>query len=156
MMKYSIFIDDELELSKIQQTRCINKIVNTIDDKKGWRKLGYKFEYIPNTKINIDFIIYMSSNKKIIKECDLDGLSCAITPNNIIYLNYMNWKNGVKKTKLNNDEYRTMVVLHEVGHILRRGHYEFGKPGSKAPLMSTQTLLGIGKCKPNMYPLWWE
>lgn len=52
-MKYSIFIDDELELSNIQQTRCINKIVNTIDNKRGWRKL--KFEYIPNTKCIILF-----------------------------------------------------------------------------------------------------
>ena len=131
-MKYSIFIDAELELSQIQQTRCINKIVNTIDDRRGWRKLGYEFEYIPNTKKNIDFIIYMSSNEKIIKECDLYNLSCCITPVNIIYLNYTNWKNGVKKTKLNNDQYRTMVVNHELGHILGRGHVKFGKSGTKS------------------------
>jgi hypothetical protein len=155
-MKYSIFIDAELELSQIQQTRCINKIVNTIDDKRGWKKLGYEFEYIPNTKRNIDFIIYMSSNEKIIKECDLYNLSCSVTPDNIIYLNYMNWKNNVKKTKLNTDQYRTMVVNHEVGHILGRSHYEFGKPNTKAPLMSTQTLLGCKNHKPNMYPLFWE
>ncbi len=155
-MKYSIFIDDELELSQIQQTRCINKIVNSIDEKRGWRRLGYEFEYIPNTKRNIDFVIYMSSNEKIIKECDLNGLSCAITPDNIIYLNYTNWRKGIKKTKLNNDDYRTMIVLHELGHILGRGHYEFGKPNTKAPLMSTQTLLGCKNHKPNCFPLHWE
>jgi predicted Zn-dependent protease len=151
-MKYSIIIDDKL---KVNKNLIINKIINVLNDKRGVKKLGYNLEYIPNKKNNIDFIIYMVTNDEIIKKCNFSGLSCAIPSQKVIYLNLTNWKKGSYKSKLTLDDYRNYVVTHEVLHIFGRDHHKPKYKGSKAPVMMQQTL-GIGDCKPNCWPLYWE
>lgn len=157
-MNYTIIIDPKYKLKKY---KIIDKIVDVVNDRRGWKKLGYKFNYIDyddylENKSDIslfDFIIMFKSNEEINNICHFDGLSCADTQKNEIYLNIENWKKGSKKSKLSLDLYRTMVTCHEIGHILGRDHVEPGKKNTKISVMAQQTLLGIGHCKPNCWPL---
>jgi hypothetical protein len=154
--RYNIIIDDTLNLRK---NLIEDKIESVLNDPRGWRKLGYKFH---KSTTNLDFVITIVPNKIIKLKCNFDGLSCATMfrakdKTDIIFLNLEKWKKGSAKSKQNLDAYRTYLCSHEVGHILGRSHikHEDCKPGSKCPIMVQQTL-GIGKCKPNVYPLNWE
>lgn len=162
-IKFKILLDD-LKNNKTESNKyfIIHKILSVLDDKRGWRKFGYTFEYIQKNTSDkdIDLIITVKPNADIRRICGFDGLSCASYGNQrlkFIYINLENWLNGSDKSKLSLDLYRTYVINHEMGHILGRHHLksEDQKPGSLAPIRIQQTL-GIGHCSPNPYPLDWE
>jgi predicted Zn-dependent protease len=153
ILYYKIEFDNTLNLKR---NLIINKIVEILNNKKGWYKLGYKFHYLETEeKKSNNFIIKIVPQHFIEKECSMKGLSCADTSKNIIYINFNRWKNGSSKSKLNVQDYRVYLINHEVGHILGRSHNKCGNPNTKVPVMVQQTL-GIQKCKPNPWPLYWE
>jgi hypothetical protein len=145
---YDIKIPQSLNL---RESLIINKIVDTLNDRRGWRKFGYNFKYNPYQ--NVDFIITIVPNKTIKKVCNFSGLSCADTSTNTVYLNLEKWKKGSYKSKLSLDEYRTYLIFHECGHILGKDHIELEdcKPGTKCPVMIQQTI-GIGNLRSNCWP----
>lgn len=149
--KYDIWIDPKLGM---KERRVKEKIEKVLKDKRGWSKFGYKFTLRDNM---IDFMIMIVRNDEIKRICNFDGLSCADTSEMKIYLNYENWKKGVKRSKLSLEDYRTYMICHEVGHILGKGHLmtDICKNGEKCPVMVQQTK-GIGKCKANCWPLHYE
>ena len=159
---YNIIINPKL---KLKQNLIINKIVDTLNDKRGWRKFGYKFtkiDDVPNSQTSAGkrhsnhLRIIISPNATIQLICKFDGLSCADYSNNTAYLNLENWRHGCPKSKLSLANYRTYVILHEIGHLLGKGHLlAKNYANKKAPVMIQQTL-GIYDCKPNCWPLPFE
>ena len=149
---YSISFDKKLGL---RENPIINKIQDTLNDKRGWYRMGYHFEHKDKDEYNIDFEIMFVSESYIKKTCNFTGLSCADTKYNKIYINVDRWRKGSKFSQLSLDEYRTYILNHELGHILGRNHVRPGRSGTKVPVMVQQTL-GIGNCKPNPWPLYWE
>lgn len=145
---YDIKIPPSLNL---RESLIVNKIITTLNDRRGWRKFGYRFDYNPDK--NVDFIITIVPNKIITKICGFDGLSCSDSSTNIIYLNLEKWKNGSSRSKLSLDEYRSYLIFHECSHITGKGHIKIEncKPFTKCPVMVQQTL-GIGNLKPNCFP----
>lgn len=145
---YDIKIPPSLNL---RESLIINKITNTLNDSRGWRKFGYRFDYVGDLKP--DFIITIVPNKIIKKVCGFNGLSCADSSTNIVYLNLEKWKKGSSKSKLSLDDYRNYLILHECSHITGKGHIKLEDctPGIKCPIMVQQTL-GIGNLKPNCWP----
>ena len=152
-MLYNIGFDKSLGL---RETSIIKKIQTVLSDKRGWRRMGYKFDYIDvNSDLEVNFSILFVSDSYIKNKCNFSGLSCADISKNIIYINVDRWRRGSKLSGLKLDDYRTYVINHEVGHILGRGHNKPGRRGTRVPVMVQQTL-GIGECKPNPWPLIWE
>lgn len=147
-LKYTFRIHPSLSMNT---DMILDKISTTLQSKRGWVKHGYSFEYT-NHKKDSDFIFLMVPEEVIEKKCKFSGLSCA--DKNIIYLNVKRWKRGSVASKLPLDMYRTYLIMHEVGHILGRGHHQCESIG-KAPVMMQQTK-GIGHCTPNCWPLNWE
>ncbi len=156
---YDIKIPPSLNL---RESLIINKITNTLNDTRGWRKFGYNFDYNPVHYLNarpgraiqkVDFIITIVPNKIIKRICGFNGLSCADSSTNIIYLNLEKWKKGSSKSKLSLDDYRNYQILHECAHILGKNHIKLEdcKPRIKCPIMVQQTL-GIGHLLPNCWP----
>lgn len=148
-LRYSISFSDNLN---VQKGRIIKKVIETLNDKRGWQRLGYKFIL---SEERFDFEIQFVSNSYIERVCNFTGLSCADRNTNTIYMNIDNWKSGIRLSGLDKDNYRTYMINHEVGHILGRGHSQCGNPGTRVPVMVQQTL-GIANCKPNPWPLSWE
>jgi hypothetical protein len=147
---YDIKIPPSLNL---RESLIINKITNTLNDSRGWRKFSYRFDYVRDLNIKPDFIITIVPNRIIKKVCGFNGLSCADSSTNIVYLNLEKWKKGSSKSKLSLDDYRNYLILHECSHITGKGHIKLEdcKPGIKCPIMVQQTL-GIGNLKPNCWP----
>lgn len=149
MYTYSIEFDKDIIINK---NLVLKKIYNVLNDRRGWKRLGYNFEY---KEKNAKFRIKIVNEEKIVKICKFSGLSCADMTRKIIYINIKRWRRGSKRSKLSLDEYRTYVLNHEIGHLLGRGHVTCIKNNVKVPVMVQQTL-GIGNCKPNPWPLSWE
>lgn len=166
-INYCIVIDPIL---KLKHNLIIKKINTTLADKRGWRKLGYSFNLIELAEINKarhDIIITISPNETVKKICKFDGLSCADYGTYIAHLNMEKWQKGCAGSKLSLQDYRTYMILHEVGHLLDKGHTTIKEHREhravcksnmaimKAPIMMPQTL-GIGDYKPNCWPLSFE
>jgi len=166
-LTYTVKFDKSLMMN---ETLVENKIKSVLQDPRGWLSHGYIFEQVDkgyksegyksdkrykSDGYKSDIIIKIVPAKTVEKICSFKGLSCADISNNTIYINVNRWKRGSKHSKLNLDNYRIYLVNHEIGHLLGRGHSECLKNNSKVPVMVQQTL-GIGKCKPNPWPLSWE
>jgi len=151
MYTYSIEFDENIVINR---NLVIKKINEVLDDKRGWERLGYRFRYVIR-KSDAEFKIKIVNEEKIVKICKFSGLSCADMTRKIIYINVKRWRRGSKGSKLTLDNYRTYLINHEMGHLLGRGHNKCGKGDTKVPVMVQQTL-GIGDCKPNPWPLYWE
>lgn len=59
------------------------------------------------------------------------------TPRTILFDPY-NYKYGVKRSGLSEDDYRTYVINHEFGHVLGKDHLRC-KAGEKCPVMYQMT-----------------
>ena len=149
MYTYSVEFDDSIVINR---NLVVKKILEVLNDTRGWKRLGYDFKF---KEKNAKFKIKIVKEDKIVKICKFSGLSCADMSKNIIYINIKRWRRGSKASKLSLDNYRTYVINHEIGHLLGRDHYQCGKSGTKVPVMVQQTL-GISNCKPNPWPLYWE
>ncbi|GIJ50116.1 hypothetical protein Val02_70020 [Virgisporangium aliadipatigenens] len=68
-----------------------------------------------------------------------------------IVINLARWQLAVPWYADARDEYRAMVVNHEVGHFLGNGHVRCPRPGGLAPVMQTQTY-GLEGCVRNPWP----
>lgn len=149
LITYKFIIDDDVkETYKIYQHYDVisRQIQMYLDYDHGWGKFGYTFEpVLKNQKINI----YLSTPKRIQKECGNGNLSCAEMNGKNIYLNAYRWFNGSKESQLNLNDYRQYMVSHEMGHILGKNHKKCPSRNSPAPIMMQQTF-GIGECKPNI------
>jgi hypothetical protein len=80
--------------------------------------------------------------------------SCRV--GNTALINDVRWREGSPAFRAGLLDYRRMVVTHEIGHWLGRGH-ETGcnPPGSKAPVMMQQSI-DLRGCLPNPWPLRYE
>lgn len=81
--------------------------------------------------------------------------SCGLT--GIAVINAVRWRDGPVETARQAwsnesiESYRTMVLNHEVGHVLGLGHQGCKSPGAPASIMAQQTI-DLKGCSPNPWP----
>lgn len=68
-----------------------------------------------------------------------------------VVINLRRWLTGVPHYADALDDYRHMVVNHEMGHFLGHGHVRCGQAGTLAPVMQQQTF-SLRGCLRNPYP----
>jgi hypothetical protein len=151
------------KLPETSYTYVWNFINDTLNDSKSWKRFGYNFVAIDPIKglelrkekkvqVNV-FHIRLSLNNTIVKECNLPGLSCADSSVNIIFLNVDNWVFGTVQSGMDCTLYRKYVILHEIGHLLGRGHKKCMKNKNDYCSIMYQQTISKGCCTPNVYPL---
>ncbi|MFP5322220.1 MAG: DUF3152 domain-containing protein [Acidimicrobiia bacterium] len=148
----------ELRLERWTQdgTETFDEVVReTLLDPRGWQQAGFEFRFSEEAPYRV-----------LVAEGDVvDGtcapyttggeFSCQIGPT--VALNAERWREATPTWTGSLDDYRRMLVNHEVGHLLGRHHARPGcdAPGEPAAVMFQQSG-GLDRCAPNPWPLPWE
>jgi hypothetical protein len=136
-----------------QQAGFESKIRSTLADSRGW-SLGGQVSF---TQVNsgCNMRIWLAAADQVSgfgAICD-DMWSCTVSPNVII--NYDRWSGASPAWNAAGgslDDYRSMVINHEVGHWLGFGHKYCGGAGQPAPVMQQQSI-DLQGCTFNPWPL---
>ncbi|MEU9108863.1 DUF3152 domain-containing protein [Streptomyces xanthophaeus] len=132
--------------------RAVEKILG---DPRGWtRDPAYGFQLVGAGQ-PVDFTV------KIATPTTTDRLCEVVTPELIgetncraghtVVVNLKRWQEGSPQFNGTVEEYRALIVNHEVGHELGREHETCPGPGKPAPAMMQQ-IKGLLGCKSNAWP----
>lgn len=159
-------IDDDVP--KRQETSyayVVNLIEKILNDPRGLKKGGYKFEKL-DPKFGVIsrqdkknwrnvFHIRLSSGKTVTRNCGFTDLSCADLSSNEIFLNDKNWIYGTEASGLGHSDYTKYVLQHEIMHLLGRSHAKWpNDPKKPCGVLSQQTIRpSENSCYPNVWPL---
>ncbi|CAN5451838.1 DUF3152 domain-containing protein [soil metagenome] len=120
-----------------------------LEDPRGWSRAGFDFVLDPAAPFAI--VIAEGADAQVLcQPYDVGGrFSCQNGP--LVVLNAIRWREGVSHWPADLASYRTMLVNHEVGHLLGMHHLRCQAPGQPAPVMEQQsgTLRG---CQANPWP----
>ena len=131
-------------------------VERVLTDDRGWARAGFEFAFDDE---NHDYTVVLAEGSDVDELClpyDTFGrFSCQIGP--VVALNADRWRNAVDDWPASLDVYRTMLVNHEVGHLLGQHHPAARCPGAgePAPVMAQQSS-GVAPCTANPWPLDWE
>lgn len=123
----------------------------TYDDPRGWRGLGVKFVRV---KRRGDFTLVLADAAKVTGFSSACSTMWSCRVGRFVIINQTRWQ---RASPAWNDygrsrrDYRHMVVNHETGHWLGRGHLGCPGPGRAAPVMMQQSK-GLGGCEANPWP----
>jgi hypothetical protein len=129
-------------------------VERTLADPRGWtasRRWGFQ-------RVSggfSDLTVHLATPATTDRLCDAAGVetlgevSCRGGRN--VVINLKRWLLGVPWYSDVLDEYRHMVLNHEVGHFLGHGHVGCGGEGRPAPVMLRQTF-GLNGCARNAWP----
>lgn len=126
-----------------------------LTDGRGWQSAGFHFRFTSDAP----YRVLLAEPDVVDAACepyDTGGqYSCQIGPT--VALNADRWRSATSSWPGSLDDYRTMLVNHEVGHLLGLHHPEVRcpGPGQPAPVMAQQSI-GLEGCAPNPWPLPWE
>lgn len=126
----------------------------TYDDARGWRAGGVQFRRVPRGG---HFTLVLSEARLVPSYSSTCSVTWSCRVGRYVIINQDRWKYASpawNRARRSLRDYRHLVVNHETGHWLGRGHT--GCPGSgPAPVMMQQSK-GTGGCSFNPWPLPWE
>lgn len=126
-----------------------------LTDGRGWESAGFHFRFAPDAP----YAVVLDEPAGVDAAClpyDTQGqYSCQIGP--VVALNADRWRSATSSWPGSLEDYRAMLVNHEVGHLLGLHHpaVRCPAPGQAAPVMAQQSI-GLEGCAPNPWPLPWE
>lgn len=128
------------------------KIDSVLNAKRGW-SLGGNITFSRSER-QCDFTIWLSAPAEMQSFgaiCD-EYWSCAVKPN--VIFNHDRWRltsEAWKKSNGSLDDYKSMVINHEVGHWLGFEHSTCPAAGAPAPVMQQQSI-DLQGCTFNPWP----
>ncbi|HWH32814.1 MAG TPA: DUF3152 domain-containing protein [Egibacteraceae bacterium] len=126
-----------------------------LTDPRGWVRAGFRFV----EDADAPYRIVLAEGAEVDALCapleTWSTYSCQNGP--VVALNADRWRSATPQWPAGLDEYRVMLVNHEVGHLLHLHHPRPQCPaaGLPAPVMAQQST-ELGACLPNPWPLDWE
>ena len=151
-----VVIEVRTERRATEGTEGFDQIVrDTLLDPRGWQQAGFEIRFsdgAPN-------VVLVADGDEVDALCDPydtgGRYSCQIGP--VVALNADRWREATDTWPGTLEEYREMLVNHEVGHLLGRHHARPAcqEPGAPAAVMYQQSA-GVEGCAPNPWPLPWE
>ncbi len=126
-----------------------------LEDPRGWERAGFDFTFGEGAP----YTVVLAEGAEVDALCapyDVGGrFSCQLGP--VVALNADRWRTATDAWPASLDDYRTMLVNHEVGHLIGRHHPTrvCEAPGAPAAVMAPQSG-GLEGCTANPWPLPWE
>lgn len=148
-VKYTVSTNGSISTSVDTFAKQVDQ---TLNDPRGWRAAGIKFTRVKSGG-SMNIVLAQASRVPTYSSGCSSMWSCRA--GRYVIINQERWKhassawNAAKGTTLR--DYRHMVVNHETGHWLGRGHASCNKRGSLAPVMMQQSK-GLSGCKFNPWP----
>lgn len=127
----------------------------TLTDPQGWQQAGFRFRFAEDAR----YTVLLAEPAEIDAVCApyevQSTYSCQI--GDLVALNAERWRHATPTWTASLEEYRRMLLNHEVGHLLGQHHVTepCPAPGVPAPVMAQQSK-GLAGCTPNPWPLVWE
>ncbi len=128
------------------------KAQQTFDDPRGWRGHGVEFRRVARGGSFTLVLAEASTVPTFSSGCSAQW-SCRV--GRFVVINQTRWQHASpawNAAKRSLRDYRHMVVNHETGHWLGRGHARCGGRGQLAPVMMQQSK-GRAGCRFNPWPL---
>ena len=126
-----------------------------LTDPRGWVRAGFHFR----EDASAAHVVVLAEGAEVDRLCHpYDTRSTYSCQNGeIVALNADRWRSATPQWPADLAAYRTMLVNHEVGHLLHLHHPEPQCPGLglPAPVMAQQST-SLDGCLPHPWPLQWE
>lgn len=127
------------------------QVAQTLADARGWRGAGVRFREVRSGG-DVTLVLAKASRLPAYSsECSVH-YSCRVGRN--VVINEDRWNGATRvwrQARRSLRDYRHMVVNHEVGHALERGHLTCPGRGRAAPIMQQQSK-GLHGCTANPWP----
>ncbi|MFI1356977.1 DUF3152 domain-containing protein [Streptomyces sp. NPDC020898] len=147
---YRVQVEDGAGVDPADAARQIAVILN---DPRGWGQAGASFRQVTDAEAELVFRVATATTTDQlcnVRQPDHIGeVNCRTGPN--VVINLKRWQLGSPEFAGPPVEYRALIVNHEVGHWLGRGHLTCPGPGRPAPAMMQQ-IDGLKGCVSNAWP----
>ncbi|MFN8024804.1 MAG: DUF3152 domain-containing protein [Acidimicrobiia bacterium] len=149
VVTYSVTVDGFVWSDPAQFAQFADQVLH---DWSGWSRAAIEFRQVPSGG---DFTLVLAAPWAVPyydPVCTAD-YSCQV--GRYVIINDARYLFGSPYWPGPLDDYRRMVINHEVGHWLGLGHAYCSAPGAPAPVMQQQSM-GMQGCAINPWPLQWE
>jgi hypothetical protein len=149
--RYTVVAEDGSGVAAADFAAAVER---TLADPRGWTASGrWGFQRVSGG--TSDLTVHLATPATTDRLCDSVGVETrgevSCRGGHTVVINLKRWLLGVPWYSDALDEYRHMVVNHEVGHFLGHGHVACSQPGGPAPVMQRQTF-GLEGCVRNAWP----
>ena len=146
---YTVYVEE----GTIARPRVFaQKVHEILSDQRGWtRSCQVSFRQVADGGGTQVILALPDTVDKLCAPLDTRGeVSCRMLTK--VVINAERWKHAVPHWTGPLRTYRQMVVNHEWGHRIGKGHAYCPGPGQRAPVMAQQTY-GLQGCRENPWPL---
>jgi hypothetical protein len=151
LLRYRVEVERGLDQEPDEVARLVDSI---LADPRSWAASG-QWAFQRTATGRVDFVVKLASPDTVDRICGSYGLdtegeaSCRGQEN--VVINVKRWVLAIPAYHGDVDMYRHLVINHEVGHFLGKGHETCPGKGRPAPVMQQQ-IYGMGGCVPNGWP----
>lgn len=149
--RYKVQVEEGIDLSERQAAVEIETI---LAHPRGWTSDGrHSFQLVSSGPA--DFDVKIATPGTVDRICGAAGLltrgEVNCTVGRTVVVNLKRWVLGSEQFDGPVTEYRALIINHEVGHRIGRGHVTCGGAGKPAPAMMQQ-IKGLRGCHANAWP----
>ncbi|MCX0247781.1 DUF3152 domain-containing protein [Streptomyces drozdowiczii] len=148
---YRVEVEDDMG---VDPDEAAEQIAAILDDERGWAHgAGVTFRQVADDSATL--VIRIATPDTADAICATGGLdtegelNCRV--GRTVAVNLKRWQLGSPEFAGPPEEYRALIINHEVGHWLGYGHRECPGPGQPAPVMMQQ-IKGLHGCVSNAWP----
>jgi hypothetical protein len=145
---YSVYVQRGLGLKPL---RCARRIERTLADERGWTRGAVRFKRVEGNSGTTVLLASPEVTDAVCAPLRTQGeVSCC--RDRYVVLNVKRWRNAVPHWTGDLTSYRQMLINHEFGHRIGKGHSFCPGADQRAPVMQQQTY-GLQGCRANSWPL---